>query len=104
MSPSIVFVAALQSNQPQPRKNNDSHDDCFQPKDPNASALFRTTLAMQTVSQDNNLTSAITHNVLVDGGSQMNLIPKGIVEEMNARTASMCCVDLIYTSGSRRSK
>ncbi|KAL3247644.1 hypothetical protein ABHI18_012339, partial [Aspergillus niger] len=60
-------------------------DDCMQPKDPSASALFFATSIIQGMTGDNELRATKARFTLIDGGSTANLVPRHVVEKMRAK-------------------
>ncbi|KAH3057053.1 hypothetical protein KXW16_004976 [Aspergillus fumigatus] len=69
----------------QPDQRNEVHDDCFQPRDPSSTELFYTTADVQAMTTDNKLRAVTCKAVLVDGGSEGNLVARYVVSALKAR-------------------
>ncbi|KAH2013582.1 hypothetical protein KXV97_007366 [Aspergillus fumigatus] len=68
----------------QPGQRNEVHDDCFQPRDPGSTELFYTTADVQALTTDNKLRAVTCKAVLVDGGSEGNLVARYVVSALKA--------------------
>lgn len=71
------------------RDSDVEHDDFMQPQHPEAITLFHTSGVMQAMTRDNAICAAESDQFLIDGGCSGNIIPRPVVERMNARVTKV---------------
>lgn len=64
---------------------NDVHNDCFEPRNPSAMELFYTQGSIFVICRDDHFRGMDLTRILVDAGSQSNIIPLQYIDKLNAR-------------------